>query len=32
VNSRSCGRAYGKGAHHDSLEAIVERALAEFGK
>ncbi|WP_369233590.1 Mut7-C RNAse domain-containing protein [Streptomyces sp. R21] len=26
-----CGRAYWKGAHHDSLEAIVERALAEFG-
>ncbi|MDQ0833083.1 uncharacterized protein with PIN domain [Streptomyces achromogenes] len=27
---RSCGRAYWKGAHHDQLEAIVERALAEF--
>jgi uncharacterized protein with PIN domain len=26
-----CGRAYWKGAHHDRLEAIVERALAEFG-
>lgn len=26
-----CGRAYWKGAHHDSLEAIVGRALAEFG-
>ncbi|MFD9327520.1 Mut7-C RNAse domain-containing protein [Streptomyces sp. NPDC060065] len=26
-----CGRAYWKGAHHDSLEAIVERALTEFG-
>lgn len=25
-----CGRAYWKGAHHDQLEAIVERALAEF--
>ncbi|MFE3633923.1 Mut7-C RNAse domain-containing protein [Streptomyces sp. NPDC059168] len=25
-----CGRAYWKGAHHDRLEAIVERALAEF--
>ncbi|MFE9447093.1 Mut7-C RNAse domain-containing protein [Streptomyces sp. NPDC006739] len=24
-----CGRAYWKGAHHDQLEAIVERALAE---
>ncbi|MFE6284838.1 Mut7-C RNAse domain-containing protein [Streptomyces sp. NPDC057877] len=23
-----CGRAYWKGAHHDQLEAIVERALA----
>ncbi|QHA06514.1 hypothetical protein GQF42_27410 [Streptomyces broussonetiae] len=23
----SCGRAYWKGAHHDQLEAIVERAL-----
>ncbi|MER5429787.1 Mut7-C RNAse domain-containing protein [Streptomyces sp. NPDC002588] len=27
---RSCGRAYWKGAHHEQLEAIVERALAEF--
>lgn len=26
-----CGRAYWKGAHHDRLEAIVVRALAEFG-
>ncbi|MEU1181587.1 Mut7-C RNAse domain-containing protein [Streptomyces sp. NPDC005820] len=26
----SCGRAYWKGAHHEQLEAIVERALAEF--
>ncbi|MFJ4976116.1 Mut7-C RNAse domain-containing protein [Streptomyces coeruleorubidus] len=26
-----CGRAYWKGAHHEQLEAIVERALAEFG-
>lgn len=26
-----CGRAYWKGAHHDQLEAIVERALAEHG-
>lgn len=26
-----CGRAYWKGAHHDNLEAIVERALTEFG-
>ncbi|MEU1704729.1 Mut7-C RNAse domain-containing protein [Streptomyces sp. NPDC005706] len=25
-----CGRAYWKGAHHDQLEAIVERALAQF--
>ncbi|MFI1562652.1 Mut7-C RNAse domain-containing protein [Streptomyces sp. NPDC020490] len=25
-----CGRAYWKGAHHDQLVAIVERALAEF--
>ncbi|MEU6283950.1 Mut7-C RNAse domain-containing protein [Streptomyces sp. NPDC047028] len=24
----SCGRAYWKGAHHDQLEAIVERALS----
>ncbi|WP_326720957.1 MULTISPECIES: Mut7-C RNAse domain-containing protein [unclassified Streptomyces] len=28
---QECGRAYWKGAHHDSLEAIVERALTEFG-
>ncbi|MGW2491709.1 Mut7-C RNAse domain-containing protein [Streptomyces sp. NPDC001606] len=27
----ACGRAYWKGAHHDQLEAIVERALAEHG-
>ncbi|MFD3498363.1 Mut7-C RNAse domain-containing protein [Streptomyces sp. NPDC058678] len=27
---RECGRAYWKGAHHDQLEAIVERALEEF--
>ncbi|MFH9547346.1 Mut7-C ubiquitin/RNAse domain-containing protein [Streptomyces sp. NBC_00377] len=26
----SCGRAYWKGAHHEQLVAIVERALAEF--
>ncbi|WEO95638.1 Mut7-C RNAse domain-containing protein [Streptomyces sp. FXJ1.172] len=26
-----CGRAYWKGAHHDQLEAIVERALTEHG-
>lgn len=26
-----CGRAYWKGAHHDQLEAIVERALADRG-
>ena len=26
---RDCGRAYWKGAHHDQLEAIVERALAQ---
>ncbi|MFD7403850.1 Mut7-C RNAse domain-containing protein [Streptomyces sp. NPDC059866] len=25
-----CGRAYWKGAHHDQLEAIVERALSDF--
>ncbi|MFI1162477.1 Mut7-C RNAse domain-containing protein [Streptomyces sp. NPDC020801] len=25
---RDCGRAYWKGAHHDQLEAIVERALS----
>ncbi|MFC9931994.1 Mut7-C RNAse domain-containing protein [Streptomyces sp. NPDC127190] len=27
----ACGRAYWKGAHHDQLVAIVERALAEHG-
>ncbi|MGV9255401.1 Mut7-C RNAse domain-containing protein [Streptomyces sp. NPDC003697] len=27
---RDCGRAYWKGAHHDRLKAIVERALAEY--
>jgi uncharacterized protein len=27
---RACGRVYWKGAHHDQLEAIVARALAEF--
>ncbi len=27
---RECGRAYWKGAHHEQLEAIVERALTEF--
>ncbi|MFD4570256.1 Mut7-C RNAse domain-containing protein [Streptomyces sp. NPDC058467] len=27
-----CGRAYWKGAHHDRLEAIVERALSEFAR
>ncbi|MFF9097731.1 Mut7-C RNAse domain-containing protein [Streptomyces sp. NPDC014802] len=27
---RDCGRAYWKGAHHEQLEAIVERAVAEF--
>ncbi|KIE26426.1 hypothetical protein LK08_14645 [Streptomyces sp. MUSC 125] len=26
----ACGRAYWKGAHHEQLEAIVERALARF--
>ena len=26
----ACGRAYWKGAHHEQLEAIVERALAEY--
>ncbi|GGJ09002.1 Mut7-C RNAse domain-containing protein [Streptomyces brasiliensis] len=26
----ACGRAYWKGAHHEQLEAIVVRALAEF--
>jgi uncharacterized protein with PIN domain len=25
-----CGRAYWKGAHHEQLVAIVERALTEF--
>jgi hypothetical protein len=27
---RDCGRAYWKGAHHEQLVAIVERALDEF--
>nr|WP_202425381.1 Mut7-C RNAse domain-containing protein [Streptomyces sp. HUCO-GS316] len=27
---RQCGRAYWKGAHHEQLVAIVERALDEF--
>lgn len=27
---QDCGRAYWKGAHHDQLVAIVERALTEF--
>ncbi|MEV6839360.1 Mut7-C RNAse domain-containing protein [Streptomyces sp. NPDC051133] len=27
---RECGRVYWKGAHHEQLVAIVERALAEF--
>ncbi|MET7455028.1 Mut7-C RNAse domain-containing protein [Streptomyces sp. NPDC005574] len=27
---RDCGRAYWKGAHHEQLVAIVERALREF--
>ncbi|MFI1726579.1 Mut7-C RNAse domain-containing protein [Streptomyces sp. NPDC020489] len=27
-----CGRAYWKGAHHEQLEAIVERAMAEFSR
>ncbi|MFD7437876.1 Mut7-C RNAse domain-containing protein [Streptomyces sp. NPDC059861] len=27
---RECGRAYWKGAHHEQLVAIVERALTEF--
>ncbi|RZU17313.1 Mut7-C RNAse domain-containing protein [Streptomyces sp. BK239] len=27
---RECGRAYWKGAHHEQLETIVERAMAEF--
>ncbi|QFZ74571.1 hypothetical protein GFH48_16015 [Streptomyces fagopyri] len=29
---RECGRAYWRGAHHENLEAIVGRALAEFGR
>ncbi|MFE2052579.1 Mut7-C RNAse domain-containing protein [Streptomyces sp. NPDC059459] len=29
---RVCGRAYWKGAHHEQLEAVVERALAEFAQ
>ncbi|WP_112469228.1 Mut7-C RNAse domain-containing protein [Streptomyces triticisoli] len=29
---RDCGRAYWKGAHHDQLEAIVERALAGYAE
>ncbi|MEU0441362.1 Mut7-C RNAse domain-containing protein [Streptomyces sp. NPDC006186] len=29
---RECGRAYWKGAHHEQLEAIVERALAELSR
>ncbi|MGY6018064.1 Mut7-C RNAse domain-containing protein [Streptomyces spinosirectus] len=29
---RDCGRAYWKGAHHEQLEAIVERALEEFAR
>ncbi|MFR9795279.1 Mut7-C RNAse domain-containing protein [Streptomyces sp. MS06] len=29
---RECGRAYWKGAHHEKLEAIVERALTEFAE
>ncbi|MFF1562522.1 Mut7-C RNAse domain-containing protein [Streptomyces sp. NPDC058293] len=28
---RACGRVYWRGAHHDRLEGIVERAVAEFG-
>ncbi|MEU6663855.1 Mut7-C RNAse domain-containing protein [Streptomyces sp. NPDC046821] len=28
---RACGRVYWRGAHHDRLERIVERAVAEFG-
>jgi uncharacterized protein with PIN domain len=27
---QECGRAYWKGAHHEQLVAIVERAMAEF--
>ncbi|MFE1801515.1 MULTISPECIES: Mut7-C RNAse domain-containing protein [unclassified Streptomyces] len=26
-----CGRAYWRGAHHEQLETIVDRALTEFG-
>ncbi|MFE7073107.1 Mut7-C RNAse domain-containing protein [Streptomyces sp. NPDC057620] len=26
-----CGRAYWRGAHHEQLQAIVDRALTEFG-
>ncbi|MFE4546419.1 Mut7-C RNAse domain-containing protein [Streptomyces sp. NPDC056785] len=29
---RECGRAYWRGAHHENLEAIVGRVLAEFGQ
>ncbi|MCH0563637.1 MULTISPECIES: Mut7-C ubiquitin/RNAse domain-containing protein [unclassified Streptomyces] len=29
---RECGRAYWKGAHHEQLEAIVERALDRVGR
>jgi uncharacterized protein with PIN domain len=29
---RECGRAYWRGAHHQQLETIVERALAEFSR
>ncbi|MER7203293.1 Mut7-C RNAse domain-containing protein, partial [Streptomyces sp. NPDC000188] len=28
---RTCGRVYWRGAHHDRLERIVGRAVAEFG-
>ncbi|MGW0826928.1 Mut7-C RNAse domain-containing protein [Streptomyces sp. NPDC002845] len=28
---QECGRAYWRGAHHEQLVAVVERALAEFG-
>ncbi|RVU28844.1 hypothetical protein EOT10_02980 [Streptomyces antnestii] len=28
---RECGRVYWRGAHHDRLERIVGRAVAEFG-
>ncbi|WP_240499361.1 Mut7-C RNAse domain-containing protein, partial [Streptomyces prasinus] len=27
-----CGRAYWRGAHHDQLEAIVERALSRVAQ